>query len=159
MLSSRPLAQFQSAKYDREDILAMLKSINRRQEPGVRLSPEKLLHNFSRCWPWLKAKLNYIRNSDATGGSAKPAQTGEPQIVEAIKPCLSDHSEQHVTNPSRSSERGESPASPEPTVRPRRRGVSSLRPPISKRWDETVRPRIPGVSSLRPPISKRWAAV
>jgi hypothetical protein len=148
MLSSRPLPQFQSAKYDREDILAMVNSINRQQEHSVRLNPETLQHNFSRCWPRFKAKLDYFRNSRATAVSAEPAQAGV-QIVESIKPRL--------TNSTPASECAG--ALLEPTVHPRRRGVSSLRPPISKRWDETVTPRIRGVSSLRPPSATRWGAV
>jgi hypothetical protein len=143
-LEGRPLAQFQAVRNNREDILAMGKSINRLQESNVQLTHGELERNFSLCWPRLKAKLDDIRKkSHATGVSAEPAKTAELQIVEAIKPRLSEHSGQ------RASECAGSSASPEPTVRPRRRGVSSLRPPISKRWDETVRPRIRGVSSLR----------
>ena len=125
-----------------------LSESNRPQEPIVRLNPERLQHNFSRCWPRLKAKLDYVRNSHAKAVSAEPAQAGV-QIVEAIKP--------RVTNSTPASECAESLL--EPTVHPRRRGVSSLRPPISKHWDETVRPRIRGVSSLRTPSATRWGAV
>ena len=153
-LGGKPLAQFQSAECDRANILAMVKRINRLQKPTARLSPERLKHNFGRCWPRLNARLDDIRKqSHATGESPEP---GDLQNVRANKIGVSEHAGESITNSARASACGETSALREPTVHPRRRGVSSLRPPISKRWDETVRPKIPGVSSLRRPMINRW---
>src|SRR5580704_1387349 len=80
---------------------------------------------------------------------------GEQRDMHKGLPVSGLHSGEDVEYFNRISECRKSSASPKPAVRPRIPNVSSLRPPISKRWDETVKPRIRGVSSFRSPLSRR----
>ncbi|HJX91558.1 MAG TPA: toll/interleukin-1 receptor domain-containing protein [Pyrinomonadaceae bacterium] len=58
-----PLSQFQATRYDKEDILRLLMTINERADPATQLSHELLKTEFDVWWPNLKSTLDKVTDN------------------------------------------------------------------------------------------------
>jgi len=68
-----PLSQFQHTKYEKDDFLKLIKTINTRIEEsaGTSLKEKNLEGVFEKFWPDLKEKLDDVPESEETSGTGR----------------------------------------------------------------------------------------
>jgi len=81
-----PLLQFQSVIYDRDDVLKLVHSINKRLEDAKRLSEEQIQRSFEVWWPALQAQLDQIpSNPDPARGRSTEAKDSSEILEELLE--------------------------------------------------------------------------
>jgi hypothetical protein len=76
-----PLVQFQSTKFEADDIRALLKTINS-QCGEVKLSDDALAESFDVWWPKLQRKITEVLNQNS--GEAKQTERNERDMIVEI---------------------------------------------------------------------------
>ncbi len=77
-----PLKAFQATKFERDDILKLLKTINSVQEKP--LGDEKLKNSFEAFWPQFKDKIDQIKNEVIDSEDKKTSKVNVSETVDEI---------------------------------------------------------------------------